>query len=643
MRLPVLIGLVAGMLLSTATAANAAPRGRILQVTSANGTISVLFSGVDLGDGQIDPASAKLSVDGQVLATRASLVSANPATIHRTAVIAIDTSGSMQGARLAGAKGAADLFLRSLPADVSVGLVTFSSTARLLVGPTTDHGRVQRAVRGLVATGDTALYDATALAVRTAGTSGARTVLLLTDGKDEGSRTSLSATLAAVRQSKALLSAVALGAEAGSAQALVQIAGASGGSLLKTNDAAGLATAFQEAARSISQQVLVTATLPTGFAKSSGTVSVAATANGAALTDQVFTSLSAASSSQPQDFGPRAVDVSDSFFSHSWVLYAATGGLFLGFLVLLTVAALSAPGGASAGVRRRLSIYTLSGRGQAPTAKETTVYGDSAVARSAVEFADRVVARRGLEAELERRLDAGGVPLRPAEWLLLHLGTTLGAALLLYLISGGGLGATLIGLIAGFAGPFVYLVIKESRRTSAFLAQLPDTLQLIAGGLSAGYSLPQALDSVVREGSQPISTEFNRALVESRLGVPVEDALDGIAERMKSEDFGWVVMAIRIQREVGGNLNEILTTVAATLRERERLRRQVKVLSAEGRLSAWILGGLPPVFALYLVLVRPSYIKPLYTDSIGIFLLVVLVVEIIVGGIWLSKVVKVEV
>ena len=127
--------------------------------------------------------------------------------------------------------------------------------------------------------------------------------------------------------------------------------------------------------------------------------------------------------------------------------------------------------------------------------------------------------------------------------------------------------------------------------------------------------MPQAMDTVVREGQQPITGEFNRALVEARLGVPIEDAMDGVAERMKSKDFAWVVMAIRIQREVGGNLAELLTTVAATLRERERLRRQVQVLSAEGRLSAWILGLLPPVFALYLVLVRPELPRSRWSPS----------------------------
>jgi tight adherence protein B len=148
---------------------------------------------------------------------------------------------------------------------------------------------------------------------------------------------------------------------------------------------------------------------------------------------------------------------------------------------------------------------------------------------------------------------------------------------------------------------------------------------------------------VVSEGTEPIAGEFKRALIETRLGVPIEEALEGIAERVRSQDFAWVVMAIRIQREVGGNLAEILTTVAATLRERERLRRQVQVLSAEGRLSAWILGGLPVAFSLYLLTARPDYLKVLVTDRIGIVMLAGGVVLMIVGSFWLRKVVRVEV
>jgi tight adherence protein B len=323
----------------------------------------------------------------------------------------------------------------------------------------------------------------------------------------------------------------------------------------------------------------------------------------------------------------------------------ALGALFLGLLILLAVVLSSADrtSDRQGRVRRRLSIYTLSGRAPDKEAAPTTALGSSPVARSAVEFAGKVVQQRDFEAALGLRLEAAGVPLRVAEWMLIHIGVAIGLALLLGLLSGGAILPTAIGLGLGLGLPWLYLSVKESRRTSAFLAQLPDTLQLIAGSLSAGFSMPQAMDTVVREGQQPITGEFNRALVEARLGVPIEDALDGVAERMQSKDFGWVVMAVRIQREVGGNLAEVLTTVAGTLRERDRLRRQVKVLSAEGRLSAWILGLLPPVFAMYLVLTRPSYLRPLWTTAMGVTFLGTGIVLLTVGTLWMRKAVTVEV
>ncbi|MGA9747654.1 MAG: type II secretion system F family protein, partial [Nocardioides sp.] len=188
-----------------------------------------------------------------------------------------------------------------------------------------------------------------------------------------------------------------------------------------------------------------------------------------------------------------------------------------------------------------------------------------------------------------------------------------------------------------------FLGFKRSRRTKAFKAQLADTLQLMAGSLSAGLSMAQSVDTVVREGSDPMGTEFRRALVEARLGVELEDALEGVGERMESVDFKWVVMAIRIQREVGGNLSELLNTVAETIREREYLERQVLALSAEGRLSVWILGGLPPGFMLYLLLANPTYLEPLYTTVLGYLALGTMAVLLTVGIFWMKKLVKVEV
>ena len=140
-----------------------------------------------------------------------------------------------------------------------------------------------------------------------------------------------------------------------------------------------------------------------------------------------------------------------------------------------------------------------------------------------------------------------------------------------------------------------------------------------------------------------MSGEFRRALVETRLGVPIEDALDSIGQRMESADFAWTVMAIRIQREVGGNLAELLLNVAATLRERDYLRRQVKSLSAEGRFSAYILLGLPVVVILYMIVSNPTYVDPLISTPIGCVMLGGMVVLMALGAVTMKKLIKVEV
>jgi len=320
--------------------------------------------------------------------------------------------------------------------------------------------------------------------------------------------------------------------------------------------------------------------------------------------------------------------------------------VFAGLAALLGMAALTVADHdpQQSRMRRRMSIYTLTGR-QAKTGSTAppTVLGTSNVARSAVELAGRVTARGDVEDVLATRLDAAGLPLKAPEWMLIHVGSTIGLALLLLLLSGGGLVATLIGAAIGGLVPWAFLRQREHKRRGAFLAALPDTLQMLAGTLSTGYSLPQAVDAVVREAPEPMSTELGRALVDARLGVPLEDALEAVAVRMASVDFGWVVMAIRVQREVGGNLAEVLTTVATTLRDRERLRRQVEVLSAEGRLSAWILGSLPVMFVLYLAIMRPDYLAVLYTTPLG-WAMILLAVAFFTGGVfWLRRVVTVEV
>jgi tight adherence protein B len=226
---------------------------------------------------------------------------------------------------------------------------------------------------------------------------------------------------------------------------------------------------------------------------------------------------------------------------------------------------------------------------------------------------------------------------------MLHAGVAVGAAFLGVLLGGGSIGLGLMFLLLGALGPWVYLGLKRSRRARTFNALLPDTLQLMSGSLSAGMSLAQSVDTIVREANEPMASEFRRVLVEARLGVPLEDAMEGISERFESKDFAWVVMAIRIQRQVGGNLAELLDTVAETIRERQYLRRQVFALSAEGRLSAWVLGGLPPAFGVYLFFTQGDYIRPLYTTVLGWMMLAAGAVMLAIGAFWMSRLVKVEV
>jgi len=341
----------------------------------------------------------------------------------------------------------------------------------------------------------------------------------------------------------------------------------------------------------------------------------------------------------------------------------ALAAFFVGLAVLMatTLGAMTRERRPAARMRTRLAPYAVTtapsssaqahadrrpgkGPGNARAGRRDTpgVLGHNVVTRSAVDLAEKVVAGRDLEALLASRLEAANLPVRTAEWLVLHIGAAVGGGVLLLLLSGGALPATIFGLLIGLVGPWLVLVVRQGRREKAFLAQLPDTLQLLSGSLKAGYSMLQAVDTAIRQTDPPMSAELHRALVESQLGLPMEDALERIGDRLRNDDFSWVVMAIRIQREVGGNLAELLTTVADTLRERERLRRQVEVLSAEGRLSGVILGMLPVGFAAYLLVARPEYLLPLLTPF-GLTLVLVAVVLLLVGGIWVARVVKVEV
>ena len=255
-------------------------------------------------------------------------------------------------------------------------------------------------------------------------------------------------------------------------------------------------------------------------------------------------------------------------------------------------------------------------------------------------MAGALTARGSWGTRLAARLERAGSTRTPEGWLLLSAGTAAGGAVLLALLMGPvGL---FLGAVVGLLGPHLYLSGATSRRRARFATDLPDALQLVASGLTSGYSLTQALDAVVSLGEGPVAAEVGRALAQARLGTSVEDALEAVAQRLGSADLGWVVMAIRIQRQVGGNLSEVLLSVAATVRERGWLRRHVAALSAEGKLSGYILGGMPLALGAFMAVVRPDYVARFFSQPLGIVLLVVGAVLLALGALWMRAVVRID-
>jgi tight adherence protein B len=618
-----------------------AAEGRIVGVQPGDGKINVVFQARGLEAREVlDPRRVTLSVSGQPLAATAR--PADAATeIRQATILTLDVSDSMKGTKLRAAKQAAEQFLKIAPRNVQVGVASFATKPNLLVRPTLDRVQALGAVRGLAVSGDTALYDAITLSVRSLGSVGVRSIVLLSDGDDTKSQNDLATARETVRRSGVVLDVVAIKARDALPE-LKQLTNAGRGRLVATESVGDLTRLFQNQASDLGRRMIVSATLPAGLPPGSTTISVTASTGTRTLTANAEVPLGTASTPAAAA-GPIPAPVAGNPLDEPLLAVVALLLLFAALATLLGVGFTALVGVASDGtIRRRLSVYTLAGR-SAPSEQRNRTLGQYALARSAVQLVDRVVSKRGLEEELRRRLDGGGIRLTPAEWILIHGGVVILLPAFLFLLTGGSLLRASIGLVFGLVLPYLYLTTRDNRRKRRFLEQLPDTLQLLAGSLEAGYSLAQAVDAVAREAQDPVSTEFNRAVLEARLGVPIDDALDSVAERMQGQDFSWAVMAIRIQREVGGNLAEILKTVASTLRERERLRRQLRVVSAEGRLSGWILGGLPVAFAMYLVLVRPDYLRPLVATVPGLLLSMLGVLLMIAGAVWIRRVVDVEV
>ncbi len=326
-------------------------------------------------------------------------------------------------------------------------------------------------------------------------------------------------------------------------------------------------------------------------------------------------------------------------------LKGQTGAIIVAVLVALSVLAFFAMviaifGRRSTSVSSRIEGYDVAGTPIGP-ASDSSAF-ESSFMNSAVGMTERLATRFGLFGRIESALEQSEIPLRAGEIIFLCVVGTVIAGMIGFILTANILFGLIIMMAVGSI-PLLLLSRRRSKTLRQFEEQLPDVLTLLSGTLRSGFSLLQGLEATALEAPEPTRRELLRAYQEARMGKSVQESLNDVADRMESADLGWTVVAISIQQEVGGNLAELLDTVANTMNQRERLRREVRALTGEGRISALVLFLFPPGFALLMYGMQPDYISKLFANTGGIIASVIAGVLMVLGGLWLKKIVKLEV
>ena len=596
----------------------------------------------------IDVTSLRATVAGKTypVSTRSQ------ASARRAAMLVVDTSGSMGEAGMQVVRSSVAAFLADAPKDVAVGLISFAGTAGVDVAPTTNRARVQKEVNGLKSRGETSLYDAIALASAALSGYDDRSLILLSDGGDTVSHkaTKASAT-AALRKYGVRAEAVAFKTAESDNSVLSGFAQAGGGSVAAANDAAAVKAAFEAAAKVLDSQVSFTVRPDPGLS-SALPVSISGTAGGRPFTAQASVDFGAPTPTPTATAVPVLTDEGSGAAlarlkvpgGMSVVLLLGAVALFLGVMVL--VIAFVAPQLRSGRSKRVETIerYVNPTMSLSMSAQNGP---QASLSTNLVNLGEKVMEGRESTSKTMALIERADLPLRAGEWWVLRIVAVVVTTAVVMLLMRGGLLMTvfsmLLGIGLGVMLPSFALRFLAKRRCKKFEAQLPDVLMLVASSLSTGFSLLQALDAVAKDAAEPAAKEFGRALAETRIGADISESLERMAERTGSTNMKWTTMAIRIQREVGGNLAETLKTTATTLREREALQRHVKALSAEGRLSAYILIALPIGIFLYTMQTNREYVELLWTRPLGLAMLAAGVLSLTAGVFWMRKVVDVQV
>jgi tight adherence protein B len=544
-------------------------------------------------------------------------------------VLVIDASKSMRGHSIRDAMAAARAFAERRPPSQHIGVVAFNRRASVVLPLTTDDDAIARALaRPPRLASGTHIYDGVdaALAAITESDVSIGTVIVLSDGADTGSAISASAVAAEARKARVRVFTVGIRSPQFTSASLKKLGARTSAVYAEATSTADLGRVYaQLGARLASEYVL-------RYRSTAGpnrTVHVAVRIVGVGgLAISGYTT--PRTSTAPSD--PYRTSSMDRVLQSPVTMLAVT--LMIAGLVAFFVWSLVRP-------RQR----TLRSR-MAEFVSLRTPRQEGAETQGRIGSRVLVGAERSLEAtrwwaRFKETLELAEIRT-PA--IRIVLGTLAGTLVLMWLLAV--ITGTVVFSVFGLAVPFVVrslILRKLERRRRLFAEQLPDNLQVLASALRAGHSFIGALSVVVDDADDPSKTEFRRVVADEQLGVPLEDAIRAVVKRMDNDDLEQVALVATMQRRTGGNMAEVLERVTETIRERFELRRMIKTLTAQGRMSRWIVSALPVGLLLMISVINPDYTKPLFASTGGRLALVFAASMVVAGSLVIKRIVNIKV
>jgi tight adherence protein B len=536
-------------------------------------------------------------------------------------VLVLDASRSMQGAPIDNALAAAKIFAARRNVNQSLAVLTFNSSTNTATGLTQSQPAIDAALAKdpPIAYG-THLYDGVAQAVQLLRAGGVHvgSVVVLSDGADTGSKVTLEQVTQSAKDAGVRVFTIAFRSSTFRPTALQQLALDTGGSFSRAATPADLAPIYDALGLELAHEYVVSYK---STVKTDVPVKMRVTVAGVGSTSARYVT--------PSLVGPNAV-YHPSKLDNVWKSPATM--LAVGLLIpLLVGAAILIPlRQRGSTVRARVSDYV-----SMPSRRKEA---DALVSRVFV-GTERSLERTRWWQRFKDAVAFADVPFAPIQIVFGAVILTMLAMWILWLIDP-------ILALAGLAVPIVVrslILGRMARKRRLFGDQLADNLDVLASGLRAGHSLVGAFSVVVNDAPEPSRTEFQRVIRDEQLGISLEDALGGVAKRMKSRDVEQVSLVASVQSETGGNAAEVLDRVTESIRERQELRRLVRILTAQGRLARWVVSLLPVGLLVFISLISHNYMKPLFTHTAGLVMLAIAITMIIAGSVVIGKIVDIEV